>query len=122
MYHDKILGKIGEEQAAQHILKKGYTIVQRNYRTCLGEIDIIAKDRDELVFIEVKTRATTRFGLPEEAVSYQKQQKITRTARCFISRYALWQTACRFDVITVDMSEPNRPAIHHICHAFSEAM
>ena len=112
------LGKTGEEIALKHLKKKKYEIVQRNFRFFKGEIDIIALDKKELVFIEVKTRKSKVFGLPEEAVTKQKQQQIRRIAQGFIAKKNIQNTKCRFDVLSVLFTENGKFDINHIKNAF----
>ena len=80
------LGQWGEDQAVLFLRKLGLKILTRNYRTPVGEIDIIARSKKELLFIEVKTRRGTQFGLPQEAVGVRKQQQIIRTAQWYLAQ------------------------------------
>ena len=80
----KELGKIGEEISSNYLKKCGYKIIERNYRCRSGEIDIIAKDKEELVFIEVKTRSNLCFGKPREAVDTYKQNHIYKTVQYYL--------------------------------------
>ena len=97
----KTLGKKGEDIAAAFLEKKGYNILFRNYKCSFGEIDIIAKHKKILSFIEVKTRSTKKYGLPQEAVTPVKQTKISRVALEFVQRYKMDNRAARFDVVSV---------------------
>ena len=97
----KTLGKKGEDIAAAFLEKKGYNILFRNYKCSFGEIDIIAKHKKTLSFIEVKTRSTKKYGLPQEAVTPAKQAKISRVALEFVQRYKMENRAARFDVVSV---------------------
>ena len=97
----KALGKKGEDIAADFLEKKGYNILFRNYKCSFGEIDIIAKHKKTLSFIEVKTRSTKKYGLPQEAVTPAKQAKISRVALEFVQRYKMENRAARFDVVSV---------------------
>ncbi len=97
----KILGKKGEDIAAAFLEKKGYNILFRNYKCSFGEIDIIAKHKKILSFIEVKTRSTKKYGFPQEAVTPAKQAKISRVALEFVQRYKMENRAARFDVVSV---------------------
>ena len=95
-------GSIWENLAAAYLAEQGLLILERNYRTRLGEIDLIAKEKDTLVFVEVKYRKTDRMGLPEEAVTRKKQGTIRKVAESYRSFH--WkgtETPCRFDVIAV---------------------
>lgn len=80
----KAVGKAYEDLATAYLIDKGYKILERNYRCKVGEIDIIAKDKNALIFIEVKYRKTTAFGAPAEAVNYYKQQRIMRSAKWYL--------------------------------------
>ncbi len=100
-------GKAGEDAAVAFLKKKGYRIVRRNFRTAVGEIDIIAEHKKALVFIEVKTRSSAEFGHPAEAVSPAKQRKLAQTAESFLARYKVKNRDMRFDVAAVTGSPDN---------------
>lgn len=95
------LGRRGEDLAADFLKRNGYRVLLRNYKTKLGEIDIIAKDKDTLCFVEVKARYSDRCGLPQESVSQDKQKKISRLAVCFLKENNLLESKARFDVVSV---------------------
>ena len=98
----KSLGKKGEELAASYLKKnQGYKILHRNYRCTFGEIDIIAKDQDVLSFVEVKTRSSAGFGIPQESVNKRKQHQLSKVALEFINRYKVHNMKARFDVVAV---------------------
>jgi len=97
-------GRLGEDAAATFLTKEGYKIVERNFRCPLGEIDIVAVDKGVLVFVEVKTRSSNKFGLPEEAVNRRKQHQMAKTAQFYISRKKLFNSPARFDVVAVILS------------------
>ena len=99
------LGKFGEESAIDLLKTNGYRILARNYKTKLGEIDIIARDKDTVCFIEVKTRHSDRFGLPQEAISRSKQRHIAKVALMFLKENNLLSKRARFDVISIMHSE-----------------
>ena len=102
MLNDNLnFGREAEETAARFLKGKGYKILSRNYRTKLGEIDIIAKDKDTLCFVEVKARRTYRFGAPEEAISEHKKRQISKAALIFIKDKKLRDRLARFDVVSV---------------------
>lgn len=118
MSHQRIhLGKQGEDIAAEYLRSKGFQIEARNYRQKSGEIDIICRDGDTLVFVEVKTRKDSEFGHPTESVTSRKQQQISRTALLYLSTNNLHDEAVRFDVIGVICSQAS-PDITHIVGAF----
>lgn len=99
--HNIILGKSGEEAAVNLLKEEGYKIIARNYKSKLGEIDIIAKDRDTLCFIEVKTRKDNSYGAPLESVAFHKQRQIAKAALLFLKKKNLFHKKARFDVISV---------------------
>jgi putative endonuclease len=95
------LGIDGERAAERFLRRRGYTIVERNYRCRLGEVDLIALDRRTVVFVEVKTRRSTRFGSPVDDVDLRKQRQIARAAECYLDAHRLHDRAVRFDVVAV---------------------
>lgn len=97
----KILGQEGEDRAAKYLVNRGYKILERNYRTRVGEIDLIALDRGEVVFVEVKTRTSNAYGAPELAVNPQKQRRMIKAALGYIKYKKLHQVPCRFDVVAI---------------------
>ncbi|HAG06872.1 MAG TPA: YraN family protein, partial [Peptococcaceae bacterium] len=111
-------GRAGEEAAAAYLLTQGYKIVCRNYRCPEGELDLVALDGDILVFVEVKARRGTAFGLPQESVVRRKQARIRRLARRFLSEKGVRAAAYRFDVIAVTWGPGREPHIEHIRNAF----
>ncbi len=92
---------MGEEEAARFLEKKGYEILERNYRFKRGEIDIIAKKGGEIVFVEVKTKLKGEFGEPEDRVNLTKQRQIGRVAMGYLQSKKIYDVDCRFDVISV---------------------
>ena len=105
MSKDRIsLGRKGEELAADLLKDSGYKILYRNYRTKLGEIDIIAKDKETVCFIEVKTRSSDRFGCGSEAVLRLKQRQIAKAALSFLKEKQFLDKKARFDVVSLDCS------------------
>ena len=99
-------GRKGERIACLFLLKQGFDIIARRYRSSSGELDIIAYEGDTLVFIEVKTRSSAKFGEPWEFVDWQKQQILRRTAEAFIADHDLGQYAYRFDIVSVLGKQP----------------
>ncbi|MGD9411543.1 MAG: YraN family protein, partial [Desulfobacterales bacterium] len=93
-------GEQGEALAARRLKKAGYKIIETNYRTRLGEIDIIAKDKDTIVFVEVKSRRSVYFGNPKQAVTLQKQKKISMVALYYLKSTGQSTAKARFDVVT----------------------
>ena len=101
----KILGREGEDRAAKYLSRAGYRIIDRNYSTRSGEIDLVALDRGELVFIEVKTRSSDAYGSPELAVNQRKQGRMVKAALAYIKYKKLHQYPCRFDVVAISGGE-----------------
>jgi putative endonuclease len=107
-------GRKGEDTAVNSLSKRGYRILERNFRTKRGEIDIVAlSPQNTLCFIEVKTRSSVEFGKGEEAVNSRKIAKITRTAESYINKRK-WKGDVRFDVISVVMNKDKLERIEHI--------
>lgn len=101
MNQKQIEGRIGEEVAADYLDKKGYALICRNFKCIQGEIDIIAKDNDEVVFVEVKTRTSIDYGEAREAVDKEKQKHIYRVAEYYLYKYKMEECFSRIDVIEV---------------------
>ncbi len=95
------LGRHGEDLACDELRRRGYVIVDRRFRTRCGEIDIIARDGDVLVFVEVKTRASRKFGSPFDSITWQKRQRLSRMAASYLFIKRLGRVSCRFDVVAV---------------------
>jgi putative endonuclease len=113
------IGKFGEDIASKYLKDKGYKIKERNYRTFLGEIDIICEYKGNIIFVEVKTRNSDKFGYPEEAINLAKQRKIIKNALCYLSKYHLWGKNCCFDVVLISISNhKDIKRIKHIRNAF----
>jgi len=112
------LGQSGEDIAVEFLGKNGYRVLTRNYRCRLGEIDIIAKEGDTLVFIEVKTRKGEAYGSPAAAVTSKKQRQISRTAQYYLAEHNLFDAAARFDVVSLVISPDQRTHIEIIADAF----
>ena len=112
-------GRLGESLAAEFLVKQRYVILAHNYRKPYGEVDIIARDGKTLVFVEVKTRISSDFGSPFEAVDVRKQRRISRIAQEYLQSYDLVGAPARFDVIAIRLDSDNRPvAIDHMQNAF----
>jgi putative endonuclease len=111
------LGQKGEELAVARLKVLNYKILERNFKCPLGEIDIIARDKNTLVFIEVKTRATKDFGGPAAAVNDRKQRQLSKVALTYLSQKKLFNVPARFDVIAVELIPPS-PRIEVIRNAF----
>ncbi|KGK88493.1 hypothetical protein SDC9_121318 [bioreactor metagenome] len=105
--YKKDIGNLGENIAEDYLIDRGYIILDRNFRSKTGEIDIIAKDGDYISFIEVKTRYGTLYGTPGESVNYLKQYRIYKTAQMYILKKRLNKFNFRFDVIEVILNHLN---------------
>jgi putative endonuclease len=113
-------GKESESLAVRHLKKNGYKILEQNYRNKLGEIDIIAKEKGVLVFVEVKARKTLLYGNPKWAVTPQKQRKISMVALYYLKDTKQSHVKARFDVVALSLSKDN-PRIEIIKNAFELA-
>jgi putative endonuclease len=111
------LGILGESLACAELSRRGYVILARRYRTRLGEIDIVARDGEVIVFIEVKARDGNDFGGGAESVTRWKQRRIAKMAMDFLARHRLHDRPCRFDVVAVDVSS-GAPRIEIFASAF----
>jgi putative endonuclease len=112
------LGRLGERAAYRFLKKRGYQIVARNFRTPRGEIDLVGWDRDILCFVEVKTRASTERGRPEEAVTAFKQEQILNTAIDYLQHTYLRNVNHRFDIVSVQVDSSGAPVCRLIKRAF----
>ncbi|MEM5770556.1 MAG: YraN family protein [Bacillota bacterium] len=118
MSRKQSLGKKGEEVARAFLESRGYKVETVNYRTPAGEIDIVARDKAVMVFVEVKTRKSLTFGLPYEAVHFHKQAKIRRVAMQYLAEKAVSCRGMRFDVISILISPAGDYQIEHLVNAF----
>lgn len=115
----KRIGDKGEERACEYLVKKGYSIIERNWRTRTGEIDIIIMKDELLVFVEVKTLPNGTRDMLLKELNYQKQQRILKTSKRFLLKHRQYSNSyVRFDVIVIDM--PGFEPVYHIENAFSE--
>lgn len=110
------IGKSGEDLAVTFLKKKGYQVLARNYRAIRGEIDIVMQDGATLVFVEVKTGTTNKFGNPETWVNQKKQAQIAKVAQAYLLKNGLEGMNCRFDVIAIKRMDHDE--IHHFKDAF----
>jgi len=114
----KDLGAFGERQAALHLERGGYEIVARGYKNTCAEIDIIARKRNVLIFVEVKTRTSVKYGMPCEAVGADKQRRLLRAGALYLSLHCPAEQACRFDVIEVFVKDGVVERVRQIENAF----
>ncbi|MCK4333699.1 YraN family protein [candidate division WOR-3 bacterium] len=113
------LGRKGEEAVERFLTKQGYRILARNFHTRWGELDIVAQDGAEVVFVEVKTRTSSDFVRPEEAVNFKKQDHLRKAAEIWLAKnYLLEPPPCRFDVVAVIIKKDNEHEIEHLRDAF----
>jgi putative endonuclease len=116
----KSLGQRGEDAAAKFLKRKGYRLLARHFDSRLGELDIVAVDGRTVVFVEVKTRATTEAGHPTEAIDERKQRRMTQSALAFLKANRLLEEAARFDVVAITWpQDAASPTIEHFENAFS---
>jgi len=111
-------GKKGEDEAVSCLRRHGYKIIERNYRTKLGEIDIIADCEGCICFVEVRAKNNTAFGFPEETILRKKQLSISKAALTYIKKFKLENKSCRFDVVAISSIDSDRPDIKLIKNAF----
>lgn len=117
----QITGRKGEEAALQHLLKEGYLLRARNYRCRWGEIDIIVQRGEELVFVEVRSRKSLAFGMPQESISMQKKKRMRQVARYYLAKElgGCWKGTVRFDVIAIVFGKREELTFfEHFCAAF----
>ncbi|MGB9839909.1 YraN family protein [Thermovenabulum sp.] len=116
---NKILGKAGEDYAKKYLISKNFIILATNYRCKFGEIDIVAKDKENnIVFFEVKARNSDNFGRGFEAVDFFKQQRIRKTALIFLGENKQYFNSIRFDVIDILVSKGKTLDLLHFENAF----
>ncbi|MDO4183266.1 MAG: YraN family protein [Coriobacteriia bacterium] len=119
--HNKLLGAKGEDAAVRYLLRRGYQVLERNWKCNAGEADIIARDDHYLVFIEVKTRKDEDRGLPEEAVGAEKRNRYERIAASYLRVSDIVDMQIRFDVIGILVIGPDRAMMRHHINAFGVA-
>ncbi|HAL49947.1 MAG: Endonuclease [Candidatus Uhrbacteria bacterium GW2011_GWD2_41_121] len=107
-------GNLAEKLAARFLVSKGMKIIKRQYRTRAGEIDLIARDGNEIVFVEVKARRGHQFGYPEESVTSSKLRKIQTTAELYLQKHCLLGSSYRIDVVAIEYQEDADPIITQV--------
>ena len=112
-------GREGEDLACRHLERAGIAIVERNYRCRGGEIDIVARDGETIVFVEVKERGGSSHGAAVEAVTREKRRRLVRAARLYAATHGLTESPLRFDVVSIDR-DSSGPRIRHDEGAFGE--
>lgn len=116
--NNKKIGVEGEKLAVNFLKQNNYDVLNVNYRCRYGEIDIVARQGNILIFVEVKTRSSLKFGMGREAVNYNKQKKIRKAAMSFINEKRIYFSEIRFDVIDILIKKPRFFEITHIKNAF----
>ena len=112
------LGNWGEEVAGRFLQDKGYQILETKYRCTWGEVDIVARDGDELVFVEVRTRRDTKYGTPEESLTRAKAKRLMATAEDYLQRHGEDNLDWRIDLVAIRLGEGRQvEGIAHIRHA-----
>ena len=114
---NKVKGNLGENIVNRYLEKYGYQVLARNFKCNFGEIDIIFKDRNEIVFCEIKTRMNVKYGFPAESVTYFKRKHIYNSSKYFLYKNNLSDEFIRFDVIEVYLGN-KKPIINHIKSVF----
>ena len=114
----QVVGTLGEQAAAASLVDQGYEILHRNYRCRGGELDIVCHKNGILVFCEVKTRTSTAFGRPEEAVTIEKRRRLRRLALEYLQREGRRARSLRFDVISVALHDGRVGELRHLVNAF----
>lgn len=111
------LGEVGERIAFEYLIGHGFVVIQRNYRFLRGEIDLVAREGDVLVFCEVKTRQGDTYGPPEAAITPSKQRQLRKVAEGFLAEREMRNQACRFDVLAIRL-DGRKGTVNHIRNAF----
>lgn len=112
------LGRRGEFLACEYLIQRGYKILEKNYRTSLGEIDVIAEKNKRIAFIEIKTRSSEKFGKPEEAVDKRKQNKLIALAKLYLKETKQTNKLASFHVVAILWQKPKDAKIRLIENAF----
>ena len=112
------LGELGERLACHELRRRGYAILARGYRTRHGEIDIVARDGDVLVFVEVKARTSRRYGTALDAITVRKQRRVAAMARRYLAQAGWSERPCRFDVVAVTGREGGNAEVTVVRNAF----
>ncbi|MFH1655336.1 MAG: YraN family protein [Candidatus Omnitrophota bacterium] len=112
------LGLAGEDSAINFLKSNGYKILEKNFRTNLGEIDIVAKDKNCICFVEVKTRTTQEKGSPQESITKSKQHKLSQLALSYLKNNRLLKKSARFDVVSVMHNSSGENKVDIIKNAF----
>ena len=117
-YSPKELGRRGEEAAARFLERRGFEVIERNWKCIAGEADIVALQEDTLCFVEVKTRSDAQKGFPSEAVTERKRDRYERIAACYLKDHVYDDLRVRFDVISILVLNNDRAFLRHHVNAF----
>ena len=116
--HKQIVGRQGEQLASDYLQRQGYTIIARNWRCPAGEIDVVAREGEDLVFVEVRARRGLGFGTPEESITARKQAKLVEVAQTYLLMMDLQDVAWRIDVVAIQLgSRGEATRLNHIRNA-----
>lgn len=115
------LGARGEEAAAAHLARRGYRILERNWRGRRGELDIVCERKGTLVFVEVKTRTPGPMNAPHQGLTPAKMERVARTVSEYLTRHEAWDRPCRLDLVAVTVPEGGEPEVEHVENAFCPA-
>jgi putative endonuclease len=107
------IGNLGESLAVEFLKKKKYKILERNFYTPLGEIDVVAKQKKQLIFVEVKMNQKNEFGLPEERFDYHKKRKLLKAVRAYLLEHKIKDDNWRIDLVAINAANPVSPEIRH---------
>lgn len=107
------LGRWGEALAAEYLVQRGYILLERNVRTPYGELDLVMRQGEGIVFVEVKTRSSRTFGLPEESITRRKQEHLLQAAQYYIQTHMEVGGDWRVDVIAIQRSHESQPEVVH---------
>jgi len=110
----RTFAQAGEDAAVEALRRRGYRVLARNVRLRRGELDVVAEEGGDLVFVEVKSRRSVAYGTPAEAVGFQKQRTLVQLAAAYLVRRGLGDRACRFDVVEVRLDGAGRPVRVHV--------
>ena len=107
------VGRRGEDLAADYLQRRGFKVLERNYRTKFGEVDLICLNRETVVFVEVKSRSSGAFGAPDEAVHRDKRRRLSKAALDYLARRSWENRRARFDVVSIRLDGPE-PEVRHL--------
>ncbi len=115
----KKLGTSSENLASEYLIRQGFQLIEKNYRCPIGEIDLIVRDQSHLVFVEVKSKRSIKYGIPAYAVNWRKQNKLVQLAKWYLKSNRIDKQSCRFDVVSIHWPLGEEAEIKHVRNAFS---